>query len=91
MYPRGELTTIDRPFVILFLKPWFHIYGEYFMENPNLNATSTLRSSFTDEKEVLTYDEYILWISSGIYLLLTNIIGLNIVIAVFNNTYIKVH
>ena len=88
-FSHGGVKDVERPFLFLFGRPWFHVYGEYFLEMPE-NSSDSTESWFFKGKERDTAEEYLVWIALGIYLCITNIILLNIVIAVFNNTYTKV-
>ena len=69
-----------------FIRPWFHIYGDNFVE---IEAESNDTTYFGTPKHN-NYDEYVVWMCMGVYLILTNILLLNIIIAVFNNTYVDV-
>ncbi|XP_014773772.2 transient receptor potential cation channel subfamily M member 4 [Octopus bimaculoides] len=70
----------------VFRKAYFHIYAEIFIEeyegNPNCKANNS-----TCPTEISTYSATILMC---VYVLLTNILLLNLLIAMFSSTYEKV-
>lgn len=66
-------------------KPYFNIYGELFLEeggNPGMTLFGT--------PVINDYAEGITWVFLGIYLLIANVLLLNLLIAIFGNTFLKV-
>ena len=41
LYPKGRMDQPDKRFLFLFVRPWFHIYGEYFLEGLGQEGNST--------------------------------------------------
>ena len=79
---------VQEPIVCLqmLFRSWFNIFGEHFINYPpeNKNETHLISPKYN------SYDEYIAWCLMGVYLLISNILLLNIIIAAFNTTYANV-
>lgn len=65
------------------LRPYYNIYGELFTNDDGATNTTT---SFGTPVES-SYGEAIAWVLLGIYMIVSNVLLLNIIIAVFNNTF----
>ena len=64
--------------------PYFHIHGEYFLHDPS-NDTTMLGTPKTNN-----WQEPLGLFYMAVYLLITNILLLNLLIAIFNHTYERV-
>merc|ERR1712013_633236 len=71
--PEGVLQTVFRPY--------FHIHGEYFLNDPEENKTRF------GTKKINDYAEPIAFLYLAAYLLVANVLLLNLLIAVFGKTY----
>ncbi|XP_065684239.1 transient receptor potential cation channel subfamily M member 1 isoform X1 [Hydra vulgaris] len=69
----------------VFFHPYFNIYGELFVER---DAQSNVTRFGTPEMN--NYSEFFAWILLGCYLLVANVLLLNLLIAIFNNTFEEV-
>ena len=83
LYPAADIST---QLETVLIRPWFHIYGDNYVEmeasGPNMTHYGT--------PKVNEYAEYIVWLLQIFYLILTNILLLNVIIAVFNSSYKQV-
>ena len=67
-------------------QPYFNIYGELFIDrDPPDNRTTRFGTEVQGP-----YDELVVWCIMSLYLLITNILLLNLLIAVFNDRYNEV-
>ena len=64
--------------------PYFHIHGEYFLDDPE-NGTTIMGTPMINE-----WQEPLALFYLGVYLLITNILLLNLLIAIFSSTYERV-
>ena len=69
-------------FISSIFRPYFHIHGEYFLDTPDDNSTTWFGTGVHN-----SYAEPISLILLGLYLLIANVLLLNLVIAIFNSTY----
>ncbi|CAH3032490.1 unnamed protein product [Porites lobata] len=71
----------------VFFRPYFQAYGELFLNAPDLieNTTTVFGTPRKD-----SYGDTVVSFMTAIYLLVVNILLLNLLIAIFNNTYEKV-
>ena len=76
----------------MFLRAWFAIYGEHFMmtEPPDEPTEKFVDYGPVHGPKAHRHDNFIVWIIFGLYLLFTNLLLLNIIIAAFNTTYSRV-
>ena len=65
-------------------KPYFNIYGEYFIDAPEDGKT------WFGTKKTNDYAEPIAFVYLAVYLLIANVLLLNLLIAIFGNTFGKV-
>ncbi|XP_012554388.2 transient receptor potential cation channel subfamily M member 1 isoform X1 [Hydra vulgaris] len=66
--------------------PYFNIYGELFIDrDPSDSNTTRFGTEFHNK-----YAEPLAWVLLGFYLLIANVLLLNLLIAIFNNTYEEV-
>ena len=72
-FVQGVLQTVFRPY--------FHIHGEYFLNDPEENKTRF------GTKKINDYAEPIAFLYLAAYLLVANVLLLNLLIAVFGKTY----
>ena len=72
-------------FVSPIFKPYFHIMGEYMIQTPPNNYTTWFGTTIRN-----SYAEPICLVLLGVYLLIANVLLLNLVIAIFNSTYEKI-
>ena len=68
-----------------FFYAYFNIYGQYFIDTPSDNKTTWFGTTKRNE-----YAEPITFIYLMIYLLIANVLLLNLLIAIFGNTFGKV-
>ncbi|XP_047126597.1 transient receptor potential cation channel subfamily M member 3 isoform X2 [Hydra vulgaris] len=69
-------------FVQSIFRPYFNIYGELFIDRDAQTNKTRFGTDMTNN-----YAEPIVWILLGAYLLIANVLLLNLLIAIFNNTY----
>ena len=81
---RKHVTDINRLRNVVW-KPYFHIYGELFAESEAEGNQTRFGTEYHNE-----YDETLVWILLALYLLFTNILLLNLLIAIFNDRYVEV-
>ena len=82
---KAHVTDITRLSNVIW-KPYFHIYGELFAEaEPEEPGVTRFGTEYHN-----AYDETLVWILLGLYLLFTNIMLLNLLIAIFNDRYVEV-
>ncbi|RDD38223.1 Transient receptor potential cation channel trpm [Trichoplax sp. H2] len=90
LYPVAELssTVIKNIFYV----PYYRIYGELFLEEASIKCLNSDQRNVTEDSFAYhcTSREAIVNILLVIYLLLTTILLLNLLIAIFNNTYGKI-
>jgi len=65
--------------------PYFNIYGELFVERDESAGVTRFGSPTIND-----YAEPITWIFLGLYLLIANVLLLNLLIAIFGNTFTEV-
>ena len=65
--------------------PYFNIYGELFIDQPDIANITSFGSQIHND-----YAEPLAWVLLAAYLLISNVLLLNLLIAIFNNTYEKV-
>ncbi|XP_066913442.1 transient receptor potential cation channel subfamily M member-like 2 isoform X2 [Clytia hemisphaerica] len=71
----------------LVMIPYFQIYGELFLEYPQEDPNKTIFETPTHNHE---YIQVVAAIIMAIYLLVANVLLINLLIAIFNNTYTQV-
>ncbi|CAH3032487.1 unnamed protein product, partial [Porites lobata] len=71
----------------IFFRPYFQAHGELFLDAPDKieNTTTVFGTARKD-----SYGDTVVLFMTAIYLLVVNILLLNLLIAIFNNTYEKV-
>nr|XP_047126615.1 transient receptor potential cation channel subfamily M member 3 [Hydra vulgaris] len=69
-----------------FFHPYFNIYGELFVDRDPGDANKTRFGT----PQTNNYSEPIAWVLLGCYLLVANVLLLNLLIAIFNNTFEEV-
>ncbi|EDO47658.1 predicted protein, partial [Nematostella vectensis] len=72
----------------IFFRPYFQVYGELFIEDVDYSSNSR-ETAFSTPK----FDEYggrLVTVIMAFYLLVANILLLNLLIAIFNNTFSEV-
>ncbi|XP_057292178.1 transient receptor potential cation channel subfamily M member 3-like isoform X1 [Hydractinia symbiolongicarpus] len=70
----------------IFFHPYYNIYGELFIDRDPENNSTTRFGTPT----INSYAEPIAWTLLGAYLLIANVLLLNLLIAIFNNTFTEV-
>eukprot|EP00043_Microstomoeca_roanoka_P012869 m.125275 g.125275 ORF g.125275 m.125275 type:complete len:1533 (-) comp15614_c1_seq2:98-4696(-) len=85
LFPEQEFST--QTFINVLYRPYFQIYGELFLEDLDAESGCTGIYPFTScgREEVR-----IMPIFLAVYVLVTNVLLINLLIAMFNDTYIKV-
>ncbi|XP_065053971.1 transient receptor potential cation channel subfamily M member-like 2 isoform X2 [Rhopilema esculentum] len=91
-FPR---TPIGKALIGVLNKPYWQMYGELFIEDileDQKNCTTGLPVCLTDPDEDCStdYGKYVAPIYMALYMLFTNILLLNLLIAIFNYTFEKV-
>eukprot|EP00794_Sanderia_malayensis_P009474 gene9474-10463_t len=73
--------------VKIFFTPYWQTYGELFLHEDHLYSGTT---TVFDTKKYNQYSEPIVSVLMALYMLVANILLLNLLIAIFNNTYAEV-
>eukprot|EP00794_Sanderia_malayensis_P009473 gene9473-10461_t len=79
--------TSWRSVVEIFFTPYWQTYGELFINKDNLFSKTR---TYFDTTKYNQYSEPIVSVLMALYMLVANILLLNLLIAVFNNTYSEV-
>eukprot|EP00794_Sanderia_malayensis_P009475 gene9475-10465_t len=79
--------TSWRSVVEIFFTPYWQTYGELFLHEDHLHSSTT---TLFDTKKYNQYSEPIVSVLMALYMLVANILLLNLLIAIFNNTYAEV-
>ncbi|XP_022086912.1 transient receptor potential cation channel subfamily M member 3-like isoform X2 [Acanthaster planci] len=87
LYPRSEWEW--KILADIFLIPYWQVYGELFPDAENNQDTYNVTAE--PQAEINEWDRVIVIGIMSVYLMISNVLLLNLLIAIFNNTFTRVH
>ena len=90
--PRDDPNSYAFVFGNILFRPYFQVFGEFFLEHIQANAFTNGSSAMFGNSfpEVFVSSNFFVYFFLVIWLILSNILLINIIIAKFNNTFVEI-
>lgn len=75
----------------IFFRPYFQAFGEFFLEHVSSNSNTYSQASFgSSDPEVYISSKIFVYVFLLVWIILSNILLVNLIIAKFNNTFVEI-